>query len=84
MSIGPEDFDEQDERADLEEAYRAEDQQDDFDELLDGQRCECCGVNLEINPCICGPAGPRVGGVWTGGNARYDRNAAADMGAELP
>lgn len=50
--------------------FRAECGEDDaggWDEIEDGQRCECCGVNLEMNPCICGPGGPRIDGVWTGG-----------------
>jgi len=59
MSIGPEDFEAQD---------RLDDEQEQED-----PHCEYCGMNLEVHPCICGPAGPRIGGVWTGGNAVQER-----------
>lgn len=32
--------------------------------------CESCGANLDVDPCTCGPAGPRVEGVWTAENFR--------------
>lgn len=36
----------------------------------DGPRCEGCGVDLDNDACLCGPAGPRLNGVWTGENGR--------------
>lgn len=48
--------------------------EDDYDPVEDAQRCEQCGMNLETHPCICGPAGPRVNGVWTGDNGKQERD----------
>lgn len=46
---------------------------EEYDPVEDGPRCDVCGVNLEFNPCICGPAGPKLGGVWTGENGKRER-----------
>jgi hypothetical protein len=51
----------------LDDRYR-----DDRDDDDDAQRCEACGVNLDDASCLCGPAGPRVDGVWTGMNSRTE------------
>lgn len=45
-------------------------QGDDVEE--EDPHCENCGRNLEVDPCVCGPAGPRLGGVWTGQNGRQN------------
>jgi hypothetical protein len=43
-----------------------------------GPRCGQCGVDLSIDPCTCGPAGPYLDGVWTGDNNRRAGDTYAD------
>ena len=40
-------------------------------------RCDYCGMNLDVDPCICGPAGPKLDGVWTGENGKREKMADA-------
>jgi hypothetical protein len=48
--------------------YFEEPNDDHDDDWTEGPRCESCDRDMDVEPCICGPAGPRINGVWTGEN----------------
>lgn len=56
-----------------EERQAMEETEPDDDAFFAGKatdRCEGCNCDLDVDPCLCGPAGPRMAGVWTGLNAK--------------